>query len=664
MKHFTPETFLDYRYPSSPLISPDGKLTAFVLREADLEKNSYPGDIWVAENETGAVRRLTAQGDALSFAWMPDGKIVFAASRGKAVEKAKKDGAVLTQYFVIDPYGGEATPLCALPVSKGSAPRILPDGRWLVSSKVDLNRPDFAAMDEKARKAALEEYENPRYRLFEEVPWWSNGNGDVSRRRDSLFVCDPAAGTAQKVTDDYFEVGAVDSAFGRVVYTGTKFDAIMPVYNGLYALDTATGESRVLIEPGSYRIGQPKLMDEKTVLVTLKSKEAHLYAHGDLWLVDAETGEKTLLTEFDRSFGGGAINSDARMGGGQTLKLDGGKLYYTSSEDSDCFLHWIMKDGARSGSLTQPGSVDCFDVKDGKVVMVAMRGNCLPELYSLSENGEEKQLTHFNDWVFQDYAVSTPKPLNFTASDGFEIHGWVMEPVGYEPGKKYPAILHIHGGPRTAFGAVFHNEMQLWASQGYFVLFCNPRGGDGRGMAFADLLDKYGDVDYKNLMEFTDECLKQYPDIDTGNVGVTGGSYGGFMTNWIIGQTDRFKCACSQRSIANWVTMEHTSDIGYAFDKNQHGAGTHEDVERLWNVSPLKYAPNVKTPTLFIQSDEDYRCWYVEAIQMFTAVKLFGVESKLCLFKKEGHSLSRWGRPQNRIARMDEILAWMDKYLK
>ena len=275
----------------------------------------------------------------------------------------------------------------------------------------------------------------------------------------------------KKVTDDYFEVGAVDSAFGRVVYTGTKFDAIMPVYNGLYALDTATGESRVLIEPGSYRIGQPKLMDEKTVLVTLKSKEAHLYAHGDLWLVDAETAKRPFLTEFDRSFGGGAINSDARMGGGQTLKLDGGKLYYTSSEDSDCFLHWIMKDGARSGSLTQPGSVDCFDVKDGKVVMVAMRGNCLPELYSLSENGEEKQLTHFNDWVVQDYAVSTPKPLNFTASDGFEIHGWVMEPVGYEPGKKYPAILHIHGGPRTAFGAVFHNEMQLWRRRD--ISFCS-----------------------------------------------------------------------------------------------------------------------------------------------------------------------------------------------
>ena len=664
MKHFTPETFLDYRFPSSPLISPDGKLTAFVLRQADLEKNSYPGDIWVLENETGTVRRLTAQGDGLEFAWTPDGKIVFAAARGKAVEKAKKDGSVLTHYFVIDPGGGEATPLCTLPVSKGSAPRVLPDGRWLVTAKVDLNRPDFASMDEKARKEALEEYEHPRYRVFEELPWWSNGQGDVSRRRSALYVCDPAAGTAQKMTEDYFNVGAVDAAFGSVVYTGTKFDDMMPIYNGLYALDTATGESRVLVEPGSYRIGQPKLIDEKTVLVTLKSKDAHLYAHGDLWLVDAETGEKTLLTEYDRSFGGSSVNSDARLGGGQTLKLDDDKLYYVTGEDDESYLRWIMKDGARSERLTQPGSVDCFDAKDGKVVMVAMRGDRLPELYCLSEGGEETQLTHFNDWVVEDYAVSTPKPLRFTASDSFEIHGWFMEPVGYEPGKKYPAILHIHGGPRTAFGSVFHNEMQLWASQGYFVLFCNPRGGDGRGMAFADLLDKYGDVDYKNLMEFTDECLRQIPDIDVHNVGVTGGSYGGFMTNWIIGHTDRFKAAVSQRSIANWITFEGTTDIGYHFNMSQHGTLTELNAERLWELSPLKYACNAKTPTLFIHSDQDYRCFMVECLQMFTALKMHGIESRVALFKGENHELSRSGKPRPRIRRMEEIVGWMNAHLK
>lgn len=134
----------------------------------------------------------------------------------------------------------------------------------------------------------------------------------------------------------------------------------------------------MLVEPGSYRIGQPKLIDEKTVLVTLKSKDAHLYAHGDLWLVDAETGEKTLLTEYDRSFGGSSVNSDARLGGGQTLKLDDDKLYYVTGEDDESYLRWIMKDGARSERLTQPGSVDCFDAKDGKIVMVAMRGDRLP----------------------------------------------------------------------------------------------------------------------------------------------------------------------------------------------------------------------------------------------------------------------------------------------
>ncbi|MBR4875201.1 MAG: S9 family peptidase, partial [Clostridia bacterium] len=237
-------------------------------------------------------------------------------------------------------------------------------------------------------------------------------------------------------------------------------------------------------------------------------------------------------------------------------------------------------------------------------------------------------------------------------------------PVGYEPGKKYPAILHIHGGPRTVFGNVFHHEMQMWANAGYFVFFCNPRGSDGRGNEFGYITGKYGTVEYDNLMEFADEMLKKYPDADEKNFGVTGGSYGGFMTNWIIGHTDRFKAAASQRSISNWIAFEHTTDIGYFFTPNQMGTTTREDAEKLWWHSPLKYADKAVTPTLFIHSDEDFRCWMVEGLSMFTALKMHGVDSRLALFKGENHELSRGGKPRNRIRRMEEIVGWMDKYLK
>jgi hypothetical protein len=168
----------------------------------------------------------------------------------------------------------------------------------------------------------------------------------------------------------------------------------------------------------------------------------------------------------------------------------------------------------------------------------------------------------------------------------------------------------------------------------------------------------------QNLMDFADEMLKKYPDVDDKKFGVTGGSYGGFMTNWIIGHTDRFAAAASQRSIANWIAFEHTSDIGPSFTPNNQASTTRENVEKVWWHSPLKYADKCVTPTLFIHSDRDYRCWMVEALSMFTALKMHGCDARLCLFKEETHELSRSGKPRNRVRRMEEIVAWMDKYLK
>lgn len=214
------------------------------------------------------------------------------------------------------------------------------------------------------------------------------------------------------------------------------------------------------------------------------------------------------------------------------------------------------------------------------------------------------------------------------------------------------------------FGTVFHHEMQMWANAGYFVFFTNPRGSDGFGTEFGDINGRYGTVDYDNLMEFTDYVLDHEPDIDRDRVGVTGGSYGGFMTNWIIGHTDRFKAAASQRSIANWISFEYMSDIGHTFTKNEQAAFASEDVDKLWFHSPIKYIGNCKTPTLFVHSEEDYRCNVAEGMEMFAALKVLGVDTRMLMVKGETHELSRSGRPRNRIVRMREILNWMDKYLK
>ena len=297
-----------------------------------------------------------------------------------------------------------------------------------------------------------------------------------------------------------------------------------------------------------------------------------------------------------------------------------------------------------------------------------------PTFFVVDENGEEnlgRYDRRVNSEVVTDcFSGSVTgqrmvgETLYFLNTDGVDIDGFVMKPVGYEPGKRYPGILHIHGGPKMVFGPGFHHEMQLWAASGFFVCYCNPRGSCGKGNAFADLQGKYGEVDFQDLMEFTDEVLRRYPEIDADRMGVAGGSYGGFMTNWVIGHTDRFRCAVSQRSIANYVGDYLLSDIGYYYVPDQQLGTIWEHPERLWKASPLTYADRVKTPTLFIHADKDYRCTLANGLEMFAALKLHGVESKLCMFYGENHGLSREGKPSNRISRLSEILHWMEEHLK
>ena len=270
------------------------------------------------------------------------------------------------------------------------------------------------------------------------------------------------------------------------------------------------------------------------------------------------------------------------------------------------------------------------------------------------------RVTHFNDAALRGKYVARPETLNVTALD-HEVHGFVLKPMDFEPGKKYPVILDVHGGPKTVYGPVFYHEMQYWAGKGYFVIFCNPTGSDGRG-AFMDIRGKYGTVDFDDLMAFCDAALAAWPEMDRDNLFETGGSYGGFMTNWIIGHTDRFRACASQRSISNWTSFYGVSDIGPDFSEDQCGASLWPDAEKFWQHSPMKYADKVKTPTLFIHSLEDYRCPVDQGYQMYSALAAHGVESRLVLFRGENHELSRSGKPKHRLRRLNEISGWFDAH--
>ena len=426
-----------------------------------------------------------------------------------------------------------------------------------------------------------------------------------------------------------------------------------------------------LIKPNNHELGEivGKVLTTDAEIVaaarTLQEKGARnvlVSMAGDGALLVDENGEEN-LGRYDRRVNSEVV-TDCFSGSVTGQRMVGETLYFLNTDGVGSGLCvWTRETGVQTLFGGDDYLID-FDTKDGKrFLFSAAVGLKLPEVY-LWDGGQLEQLTDFNGAVLEGVTISTPERLTFTNTDGVDIDGFVMKPVGYEPGKRYPGILHIHGGPKMVFGPGFHHEMQLWAASGFFVCYCNPRGSCGKGNAFADLQGKYGEVDFQDLMEFTDEVLRRYPEIDADRMGVAGGSYGGFMTNWVIGHTDRFRCAVSQRSIANYVGDYLLSDIGYYYVPDQQLGTIWEHPERLWKASPLTYADRVKTPTLFIHADKDYRCTLANGLEMFAALKLHGVESKLCMFYGENHGLSREGKPSNRISRLSEILHWMEEHLK
>ncbi len=660
MKKIEIDSFLDFQFVSAPRFSSDGKLAAFVVQKAVLEDNAYRGDIYILDIETQTTRRLTARGDAKGFVWTPDGKLLFSAMRDEKLKKRAEAGEEISCWYEISPYGGEAELAFTLPV-RGSVEAIDND-RYIVRAKFDNHRPNLDEMDEAARKQALEELKSPAYEVLDEAPFWFNGGGFTSGKRNRIYIYTRSSGELKPVTEPWFDASSHAILGGKLLYKGVEWQGFRDQHNyaGIYLYDLESGETRCLMAPGTMRTGEIEFFDEKTALVAATMGDQFGPSqYMDFYTMNLETGEMSILANYEASIGGNSVGSDARLGGGQGSKLVGDRFYFLTTLNDGGYLRYIDRAGNISDPITPDGACDSFDIYEENILTCGMYEQKLSELYL---NGE--QVSHFNDAWIQEHDISVPEYHTFTASDGYEIHGWMMKPSNYEAGKKYPAILHIHGGPRTVFGSVYHHEMQMWANAGYFVFYCNPRGSDGRGNDFGDINGKYGTVEYQNIMDFTDEMLAIYPDVDPARVGVTGGSYGGFMTNWIIGHTDRFAAAASQRSIANWIAFEHTSDIGTSFTLNNQATTTRENVDKLWWHSPLKYADKVKTPTLFIHSDRDYRCWMVEGLSMFTVLKMHGVQSRLCLFKGETHELSRSGKPQNRIRRMEEILGWMDKYLK
>jgi dipeptidyl aminopeptidase/acylaminoacyl peptidase len=282
------------------------------------------------------------------------------------------------------------------------------------------------------------------------------------------------------------------------------------------------------------------------------------------------------------------------------------------------------------------------------------------------ESGEVRVLTQFNHWVNQEVELSSPEEVEIETTDGLTVHAWVMSPIGWKGKKEQPAVLEIHGGPHAQYGWAFFHEFQVLASQGYWVVFSNPRGSKGYGQAWCEAIQSnWGEKDWQDI-EAVAQWMTKHPGMDCKRLGVMGGSYGGWMTNWVIGHTAMFRAAITDRCVSNMVSFAGNSDFPMNDGEYFGGVafGSLERIAPLWRQSPLAYFEGVTTPTLIIHSEGDLRCNIEQSEQVFCALQSQGVESRFVRYPvSTSHGMSRGGPPDLRIHRLTEITKWWKKHL-
>ena len=639
MKKIDIRDFMNYHYPTGLTAAPDGRHGAFAVVDVNEKVNCYDSCLWTMDLSDGSVRKLTSGRKERNFSWIDGETLLFTGCREKEYKDKIEDGETWTCFYTIGLHGGEAEFAFAVPYAVGK----------------------FAVCGNKVFMSVKYEYakEEKDYEVFDELPFWANGKGVVNKKRNRLAVYDREKGELEILSPEYETVENFWLEDGCLLYTGVQYTDMKSWRPGLYRVGLEAYEREMLISQDRMRIDYACVLKGQVMLFGSEMKTYGINENPQLFRL--EDGALKELAFFDRSIHN-SICSDCKFADGEGIVHDDEKIYFISTFRKQSVICAVDAEGRFETLYDRQGSVHTLSLGAGAVWYTAMRDMGLTEIYRL-KNGNEEKLTAFNDGLLAERDVCPVEEFTFTYKD-VELDGYVMKPAGFDPEKKYPAILTVHGGPRATFGPVFFHESQAFANAGYFVFFTNPVGSDGRGNAFADLSGRYGTVDFENCLAMTDEVLKRYPQIDEKRVGIMGGSYGGFMCNWAIGNTDRFAAAASQRSISNWISLSMTTDIGYSFDLQETDGDPWNSPDKMWVCSPLKYANKAKTPTLFIQSDEDYRCYMGDALQMFSALKYFGVETRMCLFHGENHELSRSGKPSHRLRRLSEMMEWFEKYLK
>lgn len=656
MKKLELKDFLEFTYLASLTTSPAKKHMAFIKSRARYDENDYVHDLYLSDGSTH--KRIFDLGNDSRYFWETDDSILLPLARSESEKnsvKAKK--SVFYRYHL---ESGELTHAYTFKFPVGSL-KCIDDNHLLISGNLNVGDHVYLDGDDEARSSYNTQLEADTYfETFEEIPFYSNGGGFNQAKRSQLFIytIDKDAYHPLCSKDEDISLYHFDKEGQRLIYAREVASGKPDFYQDLYLYDLTKGEETLLYSKHDYSFSKAFILNDTVYAMGSTLKEHGINQNSDLYQVTHDALIK--VQDFGLS-GWGSVGSDVRYAGSVTDRVVD-EVYYFVGTYRDRTVLYAFDGSSIERAFDAPGSLDGWVKYDDAFYGIGLYNNTLQELYRLDlEHNTVTPVSTFNQAALEGKYIAKPEHFEYT-NDGQLLDGWVLLPQSYDASKSYPAILDIHGGPKTIYSDVFYHEMQAWANQGYIVFFTNPRGGDCYGHEFMDIFGQYGGVDYDDLMTFTDIVLDRYA-IDRNRVGVTGGSYGGFMTNWIVGHTDRFKCAATQRSISNWISFYGTSDIGFYFADDQTAADPLNDTEKMWQQSPLKYARNVKTPLLFIHSDEDYRCPIEQAMQFFTYIKENGVDTRFVWLRGENHDLSRTGKPKARVKRLEEITNWMNKYL-
>jgi len=654
-----------------PQISPDGKNVPFARSYVDEKTKEYRSHIWMVPTCGGEPRQYTSGPTAdNSPRWSPDGaKIAFVSDRGAG-----------KQVYVVPTTGGEAYQVTKLRWGAGTAVWS-PDGAKIAfTASIDPEvKPEEweKQLDQKAKEDE-EKKKRDEPRVLTRLKTKADmAMGLLPDRQQHIFVVDAEGKTTPRMitAGDYNHSAPAWSPCGKhIAFSGNRRpDADwQPWLTDIYIVPSEGGEMRQLT-PGKGPSGQPRWTpDGKSIVYTGHQMEFGSATLSRLWKVPVEGGEPVCLTkDFDRGVGDHCAG-DSKLGAGEngpTLTPDGKTIYFLASDHGRTSLYSVPVDGG-DVQLVLGGDRELYgftmDGSGTKVAFVVSEPAYPGEigLYDLATKSETI-FTKANKDLLEQVYVAAPEMVEFKAEDGLQLYGWIMKPAGFKEGKKYPAFLEIHGGPHSMYGYGFFFEFQLLSNKGYGVIYTNPRGGAGFGQEFERAVNgDYGGKDFEDLMTWTDVAVKHAGWIDESKTGVGGGSYGGFMTNWVVGHTGRFAAAVTMRSISNWLSFHGVSDIGYSFIDRELLIDTLKDWEKAWKLSPIAYVESVKTPLLILHGENDMRCPIEQGEQFYTALKKLKKEVEMVRFPGSSHELSRSGKPALRVARLNHIVRWLDGHIK